>query len=74
MATVLHLLKGGDPALALAAIEHQLAAGDTVTVALLHGATPPKLPAAVRLVRVPADASHERLLELLFEADQVVTW
>jgi hypothetical protein len=74
MATVLHLLKGDDPTLAVTAIDHQLASGDRVTVALLHGMTKPKLATAVRVLRVPEDVSHEKLLELIFESDQVVTW
>ena len=74
MGAVFHLLKGGEPSLALAAIEQQLAAGDSVSVALLHGAATPKLPEQVRVLRVPQDASYEKLLELIFESDQVVTW
>ena len=38
MARTLHVLKGGDTALARTTIERQLAAGDAVTVALLPGA------------------------------------
>jgi hypothetical protein len=74
MARALHIVKGGDAALAVAAIEHQLAAGDTVSVALLPGAAPGALPAAVAVHRVPGEWSYERLLEAVFEADQVVTW
>jgi hypothetical protein len=74
MAAVLHLLKGGDPALALAAIDQQLASGDRVTVALLHGMPKPKLPSAVRVLRVPEEISHEQLLDLIFESAQVITW
>jgi len=47
---------------------------DELAVALLHGAPLPKLPAGVRALRVPQDASYERLLEMIFESDQVVTW
>jgi hypothetical protein len=75
MATVLHLLKGEDASgLALATIEGQRAAGDTVTVALLHHAPAPKLPDGVRVHRVPADLTYEGLLELVFAADHVITW
>jgi len=74
MARTLHVLKGGDTALARTTIERQLAAGDTVTVALLPGATAPALPAGVAVHRVPDQWSYERLLEAVFEADQVVTW
>jgi hypothetical protein len=74
MATVLHLIKTADAGLARAAIEHQRAAGDAVSVALLHGAPAPEVPADVRVFRVPGDLSWDRLLDLIFEADQVVTW
>ena len=74
MPRVLHLLKGDHAELALAVITPQAAAGDQVSVALL-GATPaPALPAGVTIHHVPADTSYERLLELIFEADSVVTW
>lgn len=74
MARSLHVLKDGDPALALATIERQVAAGDAVTVALLPGAAPPALPVAVAVHRVPGEWSYERLLEAVFEADQLAFW
>jgi hypothetical protein len=74
MARALHLFKGVPLALALATIERQLAAGDTVTAAVLPGVEPPALPAGVAVHRVPDEWSYERLLEAVFEADQVVTW
>jgi hypothetical protein len=74
MAHALHVLKGGTPALARTTIERQLAAGDAVTVALLPGAAAPGLPAGVAVHRIPDEWSYERLLEAVFEADQVVTW
>jgi hypothetical protein len=74
MARVLHLLKGQDPALALAVIAQQQAAGDEVAVALLAGAPAPALPAGVTLHRVPDPLSWDALLERIFEADQVITW
>jgi len=74
MARVLHLLKGGDIALALAAIERQAAAGDSVSVVVLQGAPAPTVPAGVRVLRVPDDAPYGVLLEEIFAADQVVTW
>ena len=73
MPRVLHLLKRGDTALALAMIEHQGASGDLVTLALLPGASvtpPPGIPAR----RVPEELSWEGLLEEIFEADQVIAW
>jgi hypothetical protein len=74
MSRVLHLFKGAHPREAVAVIAPQAAAGDEVTVALLGGAAPPPLPAGVTVQRVPEDASYERLLELIFAADHVVTW
>jgi len=74
MAAALHLYKGGDASVALAAIEAQLAAGDTVTMALLHGAAKPMVPDTVRVHRVPEELSWEHLLEKIFAADHVVTW
>ena len=73
-ATVLHLIKNGDTRLARAVIDQNLGAGDRVTVALLPGAAAPALPAGVAVHRVPDDFSYERLLELIFEADQVIAW
>jgi hypothetical protein len=74
MARVLHLLKGGDPTLALTVIAQQQAAGDEVAVALLPGAPPAGLPAGLAWHRVPDDLDWEALLERIFEADQVITW
>jgi hypothetical protein len=74
MAVVLHLIKTADPALALATIERQAAAGDRVTIALLHGAPAPGVPEGVGVQRVPDDLPYERLLEQIFAADQVITW
>jgi hypothetical protein len=74
MARALHLLKGADPALALATIERQLAAGDHVTVVVLADTAAPPLPAAVAVHRVPGEWSYERLLDAVFEADHVVAW
>jgi hypothetical protein len=74
MGRVLHVLKGVELTLALATIRGHAAGGDEVTVALLPGAPLPALPPAVRAIRVPDDASWTQLLELIFDADQVVTW
>ena len=74
MAAVLHLVKSPDAGLARTTIEHQLRAGDRVSVALLHGAPAPEVPAEVSLFRVPEEVPYDRLLELIFEADQVVAW
>jgi hypothetical protein len=74
MARVLHVLKSAEAALALATIGSQLAEGDEVSVALLHGAPAPPLPPTTRVFRVPDDTSYEQLLELIFAADRVITW
>ncbi len=74
MARALHLVKSADHALALATIRAQVEAGDTVTVAVLPGGTAPALPAGVALRRVPDDLGWEALLDLVFDADHVVTW
>jgi len=74
MATVLHLVKSPEVTLVLTSIHHQVAAGDGVTVALLHGAPVPAVPAGVRLLRVPEQLSHDGLLDLIFASDHVVTW
>jgi hypothetical protein len=71
---VLHLLTREDAGLAVAAIEAQVAAGDRVRVALLHGGPVPKLPPAVEVERVPDPLPYPGLLERIFEADQVITW
>jgi hypothetical protein len=70
---VLHLFKGDHAAEAVAVIRLQTA-GDQVDVALLAGAQAPALPKGVTVHRVPEDASYDRLLELIFTADHVVTW
>jgi hypothetical protein len=74
MARALHLLKRGDHGVALATIERQVGAGDSVIVAVLPGASAPAVPAWVAVHRVPDDWSYERLLEAMFEADQVAAW
>ena len=74
MAAVLHLLKTSDASLARAAIAHSLGAGDRVTVVLLPGAARPELPADAAVHRVPDELGWDRLLELIFESDHVVTW
>lgn len=74
MARVLHVFKGDHAAEAGAVIARAVAAGDHVDVALVGGVTPPALPAAVGVHRVPAEVPYERLVELIFEADHVVTW
>jgi hypothetical protein len=74
MPSVLHLLGHAGSTLALAAIAGGVAAGDTVTVALLEDAPAPELPAGVTVHRVPDPLSYDGLLELVFAADQVIAW
>ena len=74
MARVLHVFKGTHTGEAVAVITPQVAAGDEVTVALIGGVTAPVFPPGVSVQRVPEDAPYDRLLELIFAADHVVTW
>jgi hypothetical protein len=74
MARVLHLFKGDHEAEAGAVIARAVAAGDQVDVALVGGVQAPVLPASVAVHRVPDQVSYERLVELIFSADHVVTW
>jgi hypothetical protein len=74
MPGALHLLKAGDVALAVATIEKEVAAGDAVSVVLLHDTDAPAVPAGVAVRRVPGDMSYEELLEAMFAADRVIAW
>ena len=74
MAAVLHLVKGADTALARAVLERHLREGDRVTVVVLPGGGASDLPAGVPIRRLHGDLSYGELLELIFGADQVVTW
>ena len=74
MATVLHLLKSPDTAVARAVLDQHVRAGDRVTVVLLPGGVAPDLPPSVEVRRLDADLSYAQLLDLIFESDHVVTW
>jgi hypothetical protein len=74
MAAVLHLLKGSDTALAHAVLDRNLRDGDRVTVVVLPGGVATDLPAGLAVHRLEGDLSYAQLLELIFEADQVITW
>ena len=74
MAAVLHLLKGSDTTLARAVVDRNLRDGDRVTVVVLPGGAATDLPAGLAVRRLEGDLSYGQLLELIFEADQVVTW
>lgn len=73
MGAVLHIVGHANAARAHDVIAAQLAAGDTVTVAVL-GAEPPSLPAGVTAHRVPTELSYDQLLDLVFSAEQVISW
>ena len=74
MAAVLHLVKGSDATLARAVLDRSLREGDRVTVVVLPGGAGAGLPAGVTVRSLERDLSYAQLLELIFEADQVVTW
>ena len=74
MARVLHVFKGDHAREAEAAIARALAAGDAVEVALVGGAPAPAIPVGVPVHRVPEPVPYDRLVELIFTADTVVTW
>ncbi len=75
MAAVLHLVKGSDTTLAVDRGRSPSARrGDRVTVVVLPGGAASGLPAGATVRRLDGDLSYGQLLELIFEADQVVTW
>jgi hypothetical protein len=74
MPSVLHLLKPGVSPLAGETIRRQAAAGDRVTVVLLDGAVLPAGASGLGVRRVPEELSYAELLDLVFEADQVIVW
>jgi len=74
MAAVLHLVKGSHATLARAVLDRNLREGDRVTVVVLPGGAGAGLPASVTVRSLDRDLSYAQLLELIFEADQVVTW
>ena len=76
MAGVLHLLKRDSPPLAVPIIDAmRRETASPVTVVLLAGAQAPALPAGVTVRRLaPGDLDYSSLLDLIFEADRVITW
>ncbi|MBI4270813.1 MAG: hypothetical protein A3F92_09580 [Candidatus Rokubacteria bacterium RIFCSPLOWO2_12_FULL_71_22] len=74
MADVLHLLTGTDAAFVADVVERQVSTADRVTVALLPGGAAPGLPAGVTVRRLGHDLTYPQLLDLIFAADQVITW
>src|SRR5438477_12825167 len=73
MATILHLIKSADAALARTVIEQHVGAGDRVTVALLPGGIAPALPPGVAIQHVGSELSYSQLPDLIFESDPLVT-
>jgi len=74
MAAVLHLVKRSDATLARAVLDRNVRTGDRVTVVVLPGGAGVGLPAGVTVRSLERDLSYAELLDLVFEADQVVTW
>ena len=83
MAHVLHLIKPLVPAQALSMIQRQSREHDTtLSIVLMHGADPPSLPPGVRVHRLADDSStrhpgaltYSDFLDLIFSADQVISW
>ncbi|MGH7262724.1 MAG: hypothetical protein ACREH7_02210 [Candidatus Rokuibacteriota bacterium] len=83
MPHVLHLIKPPVPARALSIIQRQSREPDTtLSIVLMHGADPPSLPPGVRVHRLtdesstrhPGDLTYSELLDLIFAADQVISW
>ena len=76
MATFLHLVKGDSAPPAASVIEANVREpGAEVTVVLLDGAAPLRLPPTVRVRRLaPDDLDFSSLLDLIFQHDHVITW
>ncbi|MBI2153048.1 MAG: hypothetical protein HYV92_04605 [Candidatus Rokubacteria bacterium] len=75
MPHVLHLLKAPVPDHALAAIQRQSREpGTTLTVVLREGAEAPPLPSGVQVRRLADTLTYSELLDLIFSADQVISW
>ncbi len=73
MASVLHLVGANGAGRALPVIAEQVAAGDTVTVAIVgHDAVP--LAPGLTVHRVPTELPWDQLLELIFTVEQTFTW
>ncbi len=74
MSRVLHLVKDGELGLLEPTLQRQAAAGDHVTVVLIGGAECAIPADGIDVRRLPGDLDYDRLLDLVFEADQVVAW
>jgi hypothetical protein len=75
MPHVLHLLRAPVPDHALAAIERQSREpGTTLTIVLREGTERPPLPSGVQVRRLADTLTYAELLDLIFSADQVISW
>lgn len=75
MPHVLHLLKAPVQEHALAAIQRQIREPNTtLTVVLREGTESPPLPSGVQVRRLADTLTYAELLELIFAADQVISW
>ncbi len=76
MATVVHLLTRDPSPLVSPVIEADRLAPETnVIVVVLEGAEAPALPPDVPVRRVAeGDLDYPALLDLIFDADRVITW
>jgi hypothetical protein len=76
MAAFLHLLKRDSPPLARSIIAaHGREAEARVTVVMLDDTDAPDVPAGIAVRRLAAgDLDFNALLDLIFEADHVLTW
>jgi len=75
MPHVLHLLRAPVPEHALAAIERQSREpGTTLTIVLREGTERPPLPSGVQVRRLADTLTYAELLDLIFSADQVISW
>ena len=75
MPHVLHLLRAPVPDHALASIERQSREpGTTLTIVLREGTERPPLPSGVQVRRLADTLTYAELLDLIFSADQVISW
>ena len=76
MAAFVHLVKRDSPLLARSVIAAQGASGVAhITVVLLNDTDTPDVPPGVVVRRLAADdLDYNGLLDLIFEADHVLTW
>jgi hypothetical protein len=79
----LHLIKPPVPARALSMLQRQSREPDTrLSIVLMHGADPSSLPPGVQVHRLtdesstrhPGALTYSDLLDLIFSADQVISW